>query len=127
MALAVDKYTPAADVMNELRKSVLGLSEQLCTNTAAEQAELALQQQLEECMGQLLADDERMKRSEEELRKANEKIGRAKDDQKRARAELAEAKAEVQALRSTVVRSTEAGERAAGKTSSRLSCFWRTA
>jgi len=127
LALAVDKYTPAADVMNELRKSVLGLSEQLCTNTAAEQAELALQQQLEECMGQLLADDERMKRSEEELRKANEKIGRAKDDQKRARAELAEAKAEVQALRSTVVRSTEAGERAAGKTSSRLSCFWRTA
>ena len=120
--LAVDRYTPAATAMNELRNSVLGMSERLCTTKASEQTHEALQQQLQECMLQLQADDERMKRSEEELRKANEKIGHAKDHRKRCLAELAEAKDEIQALRLAVVRSTEAGERAAGTFSAHLLC-----
>eukprot|EP01044_Picomonas_judraskeda_P041548 COSAG03_NODE_20958_length_311_cov_0.731132_1_plen_89_part_10 len=82
--------------MNELRKSVLGMSEQLCGVQAAEQTQETLQQQLQECLAQLQSDDERMARGEDELRKANEKIGNAKADQQRALAELSEAKGEVQ-------------------------------
>lgn len=118
-AVAVDRYTPAAVAMDEMRKSALGMSEQLCTIASSERsaadAEKGLRSQLDECMSQLKVDDERMSRSEEELSKANERIGRAKEDQKRARTELAAAKTEVEALRSAVIRSTEAGERAAGK------------
>ena len=96
LMLAVDRYTPASVAMNELRKSVLGMSEQLCGVQAAEQTQETLQQQLQECLAQLQSDDERMARSEDELRKANEKIGNAKADQQRALAELSEAKGEVQ-------------------------------